>query len=72
MKTVEEIENEITKMWPHSTVEILQKWRKEIIQYCIDKIVKQPTTTPEEGEEDYRLGKYMAIGMLYNIKDELQ
>lgn len=72
MKTAKEVLESV----PYSTVtkeviiQLMQEYGKEVLTEAINTIAKQPCV-PVEGEEDYRPGKYMALGMLYEFKDKM-
>jgi hypothetical protein len=50
---------------------LLEEWQKEIVQKCIDTLRNYKTGEPEEGEKDYRPGKSMSIGILYELKENI-
>ncbi len=52
--------------------ECMKEYADEVMKESIKRISDRPTSTPEEGEDDYRPGKYMAIGMLYEFKEEIK
>ena len=70
---IDEIIGLIKIQTPEEGKKILKDYSREIIQQAINKISNQPIVfPPEEGEPDYGPGKYMAIGMLYEFKENLK
>lgn len=71
MKTIEEVTQEITYSLDKSTKQVLHSWQKEIIQHCIDTLRNYKAGEPELGQDDYIPGKYMSIGILYELQENI-